>query len=91
MASGHRHVPEKDGIVAWAAMLRDGGAPGKSLGEQLKELCNQVDSFYPQRENFRLTPEVKQKFTEKLKLDPREFCGRSVTEVVRTDGLEASL
>jgi len=49
-------------------VLRDGGAAWKSLGEQLKALCNQVGSYYPQRENFRLTPEVKGKFTEKLRL-----------------------
>jgi phosphomannomutase len=35
-----------------------------------------------------LTPEVKEKFTEKLKSDPREFCGREVSQVVRTDGLK---
>jgi phosphomannomutase len=61
---------------------------GKSLGEQLKALYNQVGSYYPRRENFRLTAEVKQKFTEKLRSDPREFSGRKVSEVVRTDGLK---
>jgi phosphomannomutase len=43
------------------------------------------------RENFRLTPEVKEKFTEKLRLDPREFYGRNVSEVVRKDGLKLIL
>jgi phosphoglucomutase len=61
---------------------------GKSLGEQLKSLCNQVGSYYPRRENFRLTPEVKEKFTEKLRFHPREFCGRGVGEAVRTDVLK---
>jgi len=61
---------------------------GKSLGEQLKALCNQVGSYYPRRDNFRLTPVVKEKFTEKLKSDPQEFCGRPVAKVVRTDGLK---
>jgi phosphoglucomutase len=31
---------------------------------------------------------VKEKFTEKLKSDPREFSGRKIDEVVRTDGLK---
>jgi phosphoglucomutase len=35
-----------------------------------------------------LTPEVKTKFTEKLKSDPRDFCGHPVSKVVRTDGLK---
>jgi phosphoglucomutase len=59
-----------------------------ALGEQLEALCNQVGSYYPQRQNFRLTPEVKEKFTEKLRSDPQEFCGRDVSEVVRTVGLK---
>ena len=35
-----------------------------------------------------MTPEVKTKFTEKIKNDPREFCGREVSAVVRKDGLK---
>jgi hypothetical protein len=46
-----------------------------------------VGSFGRLRENFRLTPELKGKFTEKLCLDPESFAGRKVNEVVRQDGL----
>jgi len=35
-----------------------------------------------------LDARVKEKFTEKLRSDPREFLGRKVSEVVRTDGLK---
>ncbi|MGA8620838.1 MAG: phosphoglucomutase/phosphomannomutase family protein [Candidatus Sulfotelmatobacter sp.] len=82
------HVPEKDGVLAGLLCCEMVARRGKSLGEQLKALCNQVGSYYPQRQNFRLTPEVKEKFTEKLRSDPREFCGRTVGEVVRKDGLK---
>ena len=82
------HVPEKDGVLAGLLCCEAVAKRGKSLGEQLKQISNQVGSFYPQRENFRLTPEVKTKFTEKLKSDPREFCGHQVSEVVRKDGLK---
>ena len=82
------HVPEKDGLLAGLMCCEAVARRGKSLGEQLKEVCNQVGSFYPERQNFRLTPEVKAKFTEKLKSDPREFCGHPVGQVVRTDGLK---
>jgi len=61
---------------------------GKTLGEPLKAISNQVGSYDPERENFRLTAEVKTKFTGKLTSDPREFCGRPVTDVVRTHGLK---
>lgn len=82
------HVPEKDGVLAGLLCCEMVAKRGKSLGEQLKALCNQVGSYYPRRENFRLTPEVKEKFTEKLRSDPREFCGRAISEAVRTDGLK---
>ncbi|MGA8761600.1 MAG: phosphoglucomutase/phosphomannomutase family protein [Candidatus Sulfotelmatobacter sp.] len=82
------HVPEKDGVLAGLLCCEMVAKRGKSLGEQLQALCNQVGSYHPRRENFRLTPEVKAKFTEKLRLEPREFCGRRVSEVVRIDGLK---
>ena len=82
------HVPEKDGILAGLLCCEAVARRGKSLGEQLKAISNKVGSFYPKRENFRLTREVQAKFTEKLKSDPREFCGHPVSEVVRTDGLK---
>jgi len=52
---------------------------------------NKVGSFYPVRENFRLTAEVKAAFTEKMKADPTELGGRKVAKVVRTDGLKLIL
>src|SRR5256885_16017297 len=82
------HVPEKDGVLAGLLCCEAVAKRGKSLREQLNDISNQVGSFFPQRENFRLTPEVKTKFTEKLKSDPREFCGHAVDRVVRTDGLK---
>ena len=82
------HVPEKDGVLAGLLCCEAVARRGKSLGEQLKAISVKVGSFYPKRENFRLTPEVKAKFTEKLRSDPREFCGHPVSEVVRTDGLK---
>jgi phosphomannomutase len=82
------HVPEKDGLLAGLLCCEAVARRGKSLGEQLKTISDKVGSYYPKRENFRLTPEVKAKFTEKLRSDPREFCGHPVSEVVRTDGLK---
>jgi phosphomannomutase len=38
-----------------------------------------------------LTPEVKEKFTEKLQSEPREIAGHRVTSIVRTDGLKLVL
>jgi phosphoglucomutase len=85
------HVPEKDGVIAGLLVAEMVATRGKSLGAQLKELFAKVGSFYPVRENFRLTPEVKAAFTEKLKTDPTELSGRKVSAVVRTDGLKLIL
>jgi alpha-D-glucose phosphate-specific phosphoglucomutase len=85
------HVPEKDGIIAGLLVTEMVATRGKSLGVQLRELFAKVGSYYPVRENFRLTPEVKAKFTEKLKTDPTELSGRKVAKVVRTDGLKLIL
>ncbi len=86
-----KHVPEKDGVLAGLLCCEMVARRGASLGEQLGNLFAKVGSFYPLRENFRLTPEVKEKFTEKLRLDPSEFHGVKVAKVVRTDGLKLVL
>ena len=82
------HVPEKDGVLAGLMCCEMVARRGKSLGKQLQELFAKVGSFYPQRENFRLTEEVKGKFTKKLASEPREFFGRKVGDLVRKDGLK---
>ena len=85
------HVPEKDGIIAGLLVAEMVASRGTSLGAQLKQLFAKVGSYYPVRENFRLTPERKAAFTEKLKSDPTELGGRKVVQVVRTDGLKLVL
>src|SRR5437868_768465 len=82
------HVPEKDGILAGLLCCEMVARRGKSLDRQLQELFVNVGSFYPQRENFRLTPEVMEKFTGKLQTEPREFFGQKVKEIARTDGMK---
>ena len=87
------HVPEKDGVLAGllcCEMLASRVLSGEpaSLGHQLQKLFVKVGSFYPLRENFRLTKEVQATLTKKLREEPREFSGRKVAEVVRTDGLK---
>jgi phosphoglucomutase len=82
------HLPEKDGILAGLLSCEMVARRGKSLGQQLQDLFAKVGSFYSKRENFRLTQDVKEKFTGKLQHEPKEFFGRRVAEVVRTDGMK---
>jgi phosphoglucomutase len=83
------HVPEKDGVLAGLLCCEMVAKRGKSMGEQLKSIFGKVGSFYPLRENFRLTDEMKAKFTTKTAKNPSEMFGRKVKEVVRTDGFKA--
>ena len=82
------HVPEKDGILAGLLCCEMVARRGQPLGRQLHDLFAKVGSFYPKRENFRLTPEVIATFTGKLEQAPHDFFGRKVKQVVRTDGLK---
>jgi alpha-D-glucose phosphate-specific phosphoglucomutase len=86
-----KHVPEKDGVLAGLLCCEMVARRGASLGKQLESLFAKVGSYYPLRENFRLTAEVQGKFTEKLRRDPTEFSGSKVASVVRTDGLKLVL
>ena len=86
-----KHVPEKDGVLAGLLCCEMVARRKSSLGKQLREIFAKVGSYYPLRENFRLTLEVKEKFTEKLRSDPAEFHGTKVARVVRTDGLKLVL
>jgi phosphomannomutase len=85
------HVPEKDGVLAGLLVAEMVARRGQTLGEQLQTLFGKVGSFYPNRENFRLTPEIKTNFTEKVKNDPTMLGDRKVASVVRTDGLKLVL
>jgi phosphoglucomutase len=85
------HVPEKDGVLAGLLVAEMVATRGASLGAQLQELFAKVGSYYPVRENFRLTEAQKAAFTEKLGTDPKELGGRKVAKVVRTDGLKVIL
>jgi phosphomannomutase len=86
-----KHVPERDGVLAGLLCCEMVARRGKSLEKQLEEVFAEVGSFYPLRENFSLTPEVKEKFTEKLRGDPSEFYGIKVAQAVRIDGLKLVL
>jgi phosphoglucomutase len=85
------HVPEKDGVLAGLLCCEAVARRKKSLGAQIKDLFGKVGSFYARRENFSLTPEVKAKFTSKMKSDPAEISGRKVKQLVRSDGLKVIL
>jgi len=82
------HVPEKDGIIAGLLCCEAVARRNQSIQQQLQILFGKVGSFFPNRENFHLTPEVKEQFTKKLQSSPSAIDGLRVTQTVRTDGLK---
>jgi phosphomannomutase len=82
------HVPEKDGILAGLLCCEMVAKRGEPMAAQLRRLFAKVGSFYPLRENFRLTPEVKATFTRKLAVEPGELFGRKIKNVDRIDGMK---
>jgi len=85
----HGHVPEKDGILACLLVAEMTAVRQATQTEQLRALFRKVGAeYWPIRGNLHLTPEVQARTLERLREDPREFAGRKVEKLNRTDGLK---
>ncbi len=82
------HVPEKDGILACLLVAEMVAHRGASLGEQLRALFKKVGAYYPVRVNLHLDEKVRQRMLERIRRDPKNFDGRPVAGVNRTDGMK---
>ncbi len=85
------HVPEKDGILAGLLIAEMVASRRAGVREQIAALFAKVGSFYPARENFRLTREQRSRLSQRLEDAPGQFAGHRVSEVIRTDGLKLLL
>ncbi len=61
---------------------------GASLGEQLRALFKKVGAYFPVRVNLHLDDAVRQRMLDRIRRDPKNFDGRPVASVNRTDGLK---
>jgi len=83
------HVPEKDGILACLLVAEMTAVRRVPIREQVRALFRKVGAeFWPIRANLHLTQEVQARTLERLRTDPREFAGRRVARLDRTDGLK---
>lgn len=82
------HVPEKDGILACLLVAEMVGRRRASLGEQLQALFAKVGAYYPVRVNLHLDAAGRARMVERLRRTPKNFNGRRVASVNRTDGLK---
>jgi alpha-D-glucose phosphate-specific phosphoglucomutase len=85
------HVPEKDGILACLLVAEMIVARQASLGEQLRAVFARLGrEYWPIRVNLHLAAKVQERVPAKLRQDPKEFAGRRVASINRTDGLKLS-
>jgi len=85
----HGHVPEKDGILACLLVAEMTAVRQAPLGEQLRALFRKAGGeYWPMRANLQLTPQAQARTLERLREDPKEFGGRPVAKLNRTDGLK---
>jgi phosphoglucomutase len=82
------HYPEKDGILACLLAAEAVAARGASLTQQLDALYNRVGKLESGRIGLRLTPELMESLSEKLKQEPGEIGGRRVARTNRMDGVK---
>ena len=80
------HVPEKDGILACLLVAEMVAMKKKPLSTIISDLYAKVGTYLTRRLNFKLTQAEKDRLTEKVKADPKEFAGMKVTKVIRMDG-----
>jgi len=82
------HVPEKDGVLACLLVAEMVARRRASLREQLQALFQKVGAYYPVRVNLHLSETARERVVELIRRDPKNFNGRPVSGVNRTDGLK---
>jgi alpha-D-glucose phosphate-specific phosphoglucomutase len=82
------HYPEKDGILACLLAAEAVAARGASLTEQLNALYARVGKLEAARIGVRLTPELMESLSGRLKQEPEEIGGRRVVRTNRLDGVK---
>ncbi len=88
----HRHVPEKDGIIACLLVVEMVARTRKNIKTLLKKLAAKTGNFYTERNNYRLSEAKKQKLMKTLKNNKIKKIGRyNVLEIITVDGYKFML
>ncbi len=82
------HVPDKDGVLACLLVAEMVAVEGKTLGQLLADLYSRVGEFHTSRKNLRLSMELADKIDAKLASPPDQLAGKSVKELITTDGVK---
>jgi phosphoglucomutase len=86
--SMHRHLPEKDGVLACLLVAEMVAATGKKLNELIDETYKEFGYFYSKRADMKLTPHLKETLAKNLADPPTELEGLKVQSVNTTDGVK---
>ena len=86
--SMHRHLPEKDGILACLLVAEMVARRGKRLGELIDEMFKEFGTYYSKRFDMKLTTSLKQSLAAKLASPPDEIGGLRVKDVNTIDGVK---
>ncbi|MEO6260554.1 MAG: phosphoglucomutase/phosphomannomutase family protein [Thermoanaerobaculia bacterium] len=86
--SMHRHLPEKDGILACLLVAEMVARTGKKLNQLVDELYKEFGYYYSKRVDMKLTPQLKESLADKLANPPTSVEGRAVRNVNTTDGVK---
>lgn len=84
----HRHLPEKDGILACLLVAEMVAKRGKSLISQQKSLFERTGPVYNRRLNIRLGGSASEPIDVNNASDIQDFFGPRIERIDRTDGLK---
>ncbi len=87
----HRHVPEKDGIIACLLVAEMAVKEGKSIRTLLRNLEKKTGSFYNTRKNLKLTEDMKKDLLERVKKTERKFGKYEIKKLITIDGYKFML
>lgn len=82
------HIPERDGLFLGLTICEMMVKRGKTLGELVKELFDQVGPHIFRRIDVRTTEQYKQKVLAKLKKGLKDVAGHKIDHVLRIDGFK---
>ncbi|MDT8444318.1 MAG: phosphoglucomutase/phosphomannomutase family protein, partial [Desulfuromonadales bacterium] len=85
------HVPDKDGVLACLLVAEMVAVEGKTLAQLLADLYRRVGEFHTARKNLKLSLDLAAKIGGKLTSPPDKLAGKTVKELVTTDGVKLIL
>ena len=86
--SMHRHLPEKDGILACLLVAEMVARSRKSLNQLIEDMFNEFGAYYSKRFDLKLTPVLRETLAAKLANPPDQIDGLTVRDVNTTDGVK---